>query len=125
MQELSLAITGIDGDDLVADQTMDNVPDGVIDAEMRRKEKQTLVLLSQKLGYDDDNFDSNVAAKLRVAANFALPDVYKKYNPIKMEWRKLVQTKKSHDANDIFKRCLRGVMKGEGSVCAMLLCLMP
>jgi len=125
MQELSLAITGIDGDDLVADQTMDNVPDGVIDAEMRRKEKQTLVLLSQKLGYDDDNFDSNVAAKLRVAANFALPDVYKKYNPMKMEWRKLVQTKKSHDANDIFKRCLRGVMKGEGSVCAMLLCLMP
>ena len=125
MQELSLAITGIDGDDLVADQTMDNVPDGVIDAEMRRKEKQTLVLLSQKLGYDDDNFDSNVAAKLRVAANFALPDIYKKYNPMKMEWRKLVQTKKSHDANDIFKRCLRGVMKGEGSVCAMLLCLMP
>ena len=117
-------MVGSDGDDHVDDRTMGNLPDGVIESGTRRKEKQTLVLLSQKLGYDKDNFDSTVAAKLGGAANFALPDVYKKYNPKEIEWRKLVESKMSHDANDIFKRGLRGMMKGEGSVCASVLCLM-
>jgi len=124
MQGRSLVITGSDGDDLLNNHRMDDAPDGVIDAGARRKGKQTLVLLSQKLGYDHDDFGSDVAAKLSAAANFASLDVYKKYNPMKMEWRKLVNTKKSHDANDIFKRVLRDVMKTEGSVRVMVLCLM-